>query len=323
MNERIRFLREQLKRLNIEGMIVSNPINIKYLTNIDVESGVLLITRKENIFITHTMHIDEVNNTLTINDEIAVMDYNDIAKDDYENFFLFCENVGFEENFVTYSEYGKIKQKYKMNNLVETEKIIQKQRMIKDEDEIDLIKKACSITDDCFSYLLKFIKKEMTEKEIALEIENYFKLHGADGVAFDTVVASGPNSAIPHWKPTDRKIMAADPILIDMGCKYKGYCSDMSRTIFMGCILEEIKPIYDIVLKNQKAINRELRDNANIKWVTSVLENDFETNRLKLIHSLGHGLGLETHEIPYLNQKNEGILRENMVVTNEPRNLYT
>lgn len=323
MNDRIRYLREQLKRSNIEGMIVSNPINIKYLTNIDVGTGLLLITRKENIYITHTMHIDEVNNTLTINDEVAVVDYSDIGKDDYENFFLFCENVGFEEGHVTYEDYGKIKQRYKMHNLVETEKIIERQRMIKDEDEIDLIKKACSITDDCFSYLLKFIEKGMTEKEVAMEIESYFKLHGADGLAFDSVVASGPNSAIPHWKPTDRKIASGDPILIDMGCKYKGYCSDMSRTIFMGCILEEIKPVYDIVLKNQKAVSREMKDNASIKWMTNALENDFEENRFKLIHSLGHGVGLETHEIPYINQKNEGLLKENMIVTNEPRSIYS
>lgn len=190
MNDKIRYLREQLKRLNLEGMIVSNPTNVKYLTNIDVDIGTLLITRKENIYITHTMYIDEVNNILTINDEVAVMDNKDITKDEFENFFLFCENVGFEEDYVTYEGYGKIKQRYKINNLVETEKLIEKQRMIKDEDEIEKIKIACEITDDCFSHILKFIKKGMTEKEIAIEIEKFFKLNGADGVAFDTVVAA-------------------------------------------------------------------------------------------------------------------------------------
>jgi len=323
VNDKIRYLREQVKRLNLEGMIVSNPVNVRYLTNIDCDAGTLLITRKENIYITNAMYIDEINNVLTINDEIVVVDFKDITKDEFENFFLFCEKVGFEEGYVTYEEYGKIKQKFKINELVETEKIIEKQRMIKDEDEIKKIKTACEITDECFSHLLTFIKKGMTEKQVALEIENFFKLNGADGVAFEIVVATGVNSAIPHWKPSDKKIATADPILIDMGCNYKGYCSDMSRTIFMGCILEEIKPFYDFILKNQTNINRDVRDNASIKTIATMVENNYESNRIKLIHSLGHGVGLETHEIPFMTQKNEGILKENMVITTEPRIIYS
>ena len=189
MNYKIRALRERLKSLNLEGMIISNPINIKYLTNIESE-GILLITRKENIFLTYTMYIEDVNRTLTIDDEIIVADTRDVSAEEAENFFVFCENIGFEENYVTYEQYKKLKQKYRINNMVETEGIIEKQRMIKDENEIDNIKKACEITDNCFNHLLEYIKEGMTEKQIALEIEMYFKTHGADGLAFDTIVAS-------------------------------------------------------------------------------------------------------------------------------------
>ena len=189
MNYKIRALRERLKSLNLEGMIISNPINIKYLTNIESE-GILLITRKENIFLTYTMYIEDVKRTLTIDDEIIVVDTRDVSAEEAENFFVFCENIGFEENYVTYEQYKKLKQKYRINNMVETEGIIEKQRMIKDESEIDNIKKACEITDNCFNHLLEYIKEGMTEKQIALEIEIYFKTHGADGLAFDTIVAS-------------------------------------------------------------------------------------------------------------------------------------
>lgn len=319
MNYKIRALREKLKSLNLEGMIVSNPINIKYLTNInpDVE-GILLITRKENIYLTYTMFIEDVNRTLTIDDEIIVVDTRDVSNEEAENFFVFCENIGFEENYVTYEQYKRLKQKYKINNMVETDGIIEKQRMIKDEQEIQYIKKACEITDKCFEYLLTYIKEGMTEKEIALEIEMFFKKNGAEGVAFDTIVASGPNSSIPHWKPSDRKIEMADPILIDMGCKYNGYCSDMTRTIFMGCILEEIKPVYDLVLKNQQNVLEEMRSNYNIKNISRRVEDSFKFNNYNLIHGLGHGVGLEIHETPNINSKNERFLKENMVVTNEP-----
>ncbi len=174
MNEKIRLLRERLRNLKMEGMIVTNPVSIKYLTNIEDE-GTLLITRKENIFLTYTMFLENVKNTLTINDEIIVADFRDISKDEYENFFLFCENIGFEENYVTYKQYYYLKQKYRVNNLAETENIVEKLRAVKDKDEIENIKKACELTDKCFSHLLEFIKMGMTEKEIALEIEMFFR----------------------------------------------------------------------------------------------------------------------------------------------------
>ena len=189
MNFKIRALREKLKSLNLEGMIVTNPVNIKYLTNIESE-GILLITRKENIFLTYTMFLEDVNRTLTIDDEIIVADTRDVSDEEAENLFVFCENIGFEENYVTYEQYKKLKQRYRINNMVETEGIIEKQRMIKDEEEIEKIRKACEITDSCFKHLLNYIKEGMTEKEVALEIEVYFKTHGADGLAFDTIVAA-------------------------------------------------------------------------------------------------------------------------------------
>lgn len=188
MNHKIRALRENLKSLNLEGMIVTNPANIRYLTNIESE-GTLLITRKENIFLTYTMYLEDVNRTLTIDDEIIVADVRDVSTEEAENFFVFCENIGFEENHVTYEQYKKLKRRYRINNMVETEGIIEKQRMIKDEEEIEKIKRACEITDNCFKHLLEYIKEGMTEKQIALEIEIYFKTHGADGVSFDPIVA--------------------------------------------------------------------------------------------------------------------------------------
>ncbi len=315
MNEKIRLLRERLRNLKLEGMIVTNPVSIKYLTNIENE-GTLLITRKENIFLTYTMFLESVKKTVTINDEIIVADFRDISQ--YENFFLFCENVGFEENYVTYKQYYYLKQKYKVNNLSETEDIIEKLRAVKDNDEIDKIKKACEITDKCFNHLLEFIKIGTTEKEIAFEIEMFFRKNGAEGLAFNPVVAIGENSSDPHWQPGDRAVKMADPILIDMGCKYQGYCSDMTRTIFMGCILEEIKPIYDLVLKNQLYTIKEIKEYASIKTISQMVESNFRLYNYDLIHSLGHSIGLETHEIPYINSKNDTFLKENMIIANEP-----
>jgi Xaa-Pro aminopeptidase len=316
MNSKLQWLRNTMSSLDLQGMIISNPINIKYLTNIEAE-GVLLLTRKENIYITDGRYIEQVHSILTLYDEIIVYDINDVSKDDYENFFMFCENVGFEENYVTYAGYKELIRKYKINNLVETEHIIEKQRMIKDEEEISNLEKACEITDNCFSYILTYIEPGMTEKQIADEIEEYYKRR-TDGLAFETIVASGENTSKPHAVPTNRKIQENDIITIDMGCKVNGYCSDMTRTFFVGNVPEEIKPIYNLVLKNQIQTIEEMKDGASTRLLSKMVENDFKLNGYDLIHSLGHGVGMEIHEAPYVSYRSDAQLKENMIVTDEP-----
>lgn len=316
MNPKLQWLRNKMSSLDLQGLIISNPVNIKYLTNIEAE-GVLLLTRKENIYITDGRYIEDVHSTLTLFDEIIVYDVHDVSKDDYENFFMFCENVGFEENYVTYADYKEFIRKYKINNLVETEKIIEKQRMIKDEEEISNIQKACEITDNCFGYILTYIKPGMTEKQIANEIEEYYRQR-TEGLSFETIVASGENTSKPHAVPTERKIQEKDIITIDMGCKVNGYCSDMTRTFFIGDIPEEIKKVYDLVLKNQTQTQEAFKDGVSTRLLTKMVENDFKLNGYDLIHSLGHGVGMEIHEAPYISYRTDTQLKENMIVTNEP-----
>ena len=317
MNEKIEALRERLKSLDLQGMIITNPVNIRYLTNINAE-GVLLLTRRENVYITDGRYMEVVKNALTIEDEVIVYSFRELTKEDYENFFIFCENVGFEENNLTYAQYKEYMHKYKINNFEETEGLLERLRVEKKEDEIENIKKACLITDNCFEYLKKFIKIGMTEKEIAFEIQKYFLMNGADELAFNTIVASGPNSSMPHAVPTDRKIEDGDPITIDMGCKVNGYCSDMTRTIFAGFVPQAIKPIYDFVLKTQIQVIENLKEGSNVRSVSKMVDNNIKLNGFEVMHSLGHGVGLEIHEYPYFSNKTDFLLKENMVITDEP-----
>ncbi len=298
-------------------MIVSNPVNIRYLTGINAE-GTLLITRKENVYITDGRYIEAVNRTLTIDDGIIVYDIRSIRDEDFENFFLFCNAVGFEENYVTYAKYKEYLRRYKIENMQETENLIEQQRTIKDEDEISKIKQACKLTDDCFKHLKDFIKIGMTEKQVASEIEYFFKTHGAEDVSFDPIVASGVNSSMPHATPTNKKIETGDTIIIDMGCKYDGYCSDMTRTIFIDYVPEEVKNVYDLVLKNQLSTLNEYVDGGNTKIIGKLVENNFEFNKYMLIHALGHGVGLDIHETPVISSRSQHTLKENMVITDEP-----
>ena len=142
--------------------------------------------------------------------------------------------------------------------------------------------------------------------------------NGADELAFDTIVASGKNSSMPHAVPTDKLIEPGDPITIDMGCKVNGYCSDMTRTIFAGFVPQAIKPIYDFVLKTQIQVIENLKEGSNVRSVSKMVDNNIKLNGFEVMHSLGHGVGLEIHEYPYFSNKTDFLLKENMVITDEP-----
>ena len=158
----------------------------------------------------------------------------------------------------------------------------------------------------------------MTEREISYKIEEFFIKNGAEGLAFKPIVASGANSSMPHSIVTDKKIEYGDILLLDLGCKYNGYCSDMTRTIFIGKINDTIKSAYDLVLKVQEDALTQCKDGANIKNITKAAEQELKINRFDLVHALGHGVGLDVHEDPVLSSRYDNLLKENMVIAVEP-----
>lgn len=316
MNSKLQALRNQIKSLNLQGMIVSNPKNIRYLTGLTAE-GTLLITPKENLFLTDSRYIEAVNSFLTIDQEVIAYDVRNLNKADLESIFDGAESIGFEESYVTYEQYKFYLQAYRVN-LVETEKLIELHRMVKDEQEIDNIKKACLITDDCFDYIKEFIKPGLTEKEVAFEVEKYMKTHGAEELAFDTIVASGPNSSLPHAVPTDRKIENEDLVQFDFGCKVNGYCSDFSRVIFIGNPTSEMVKIYEFVLKEYRKITSKLAEGADVRGILKESEQDYKDEKYDILHAFGHNLGLDVHEEPILSSRIDPKLKKNMVVAVEP-----
>ena len=316
MNIKVKWLRNQLMSLKLDGMIVSNPVNVKYLTGLE-EEGILIIAPKENIFITDSRYIESVNRKLTIDDEIIAYDTKKMTKYDYEGIFMICENIGFEERYITYEQYQNYLQTYQVN-LVETECLIENQRIVKEEQEIACIQKACEITDSAFEYIIKHIRKGMTEKEIAFEIEKFMLLNGADKLAFETIVASGTNSSMPHAVPTNRRIITGDIIQFDMGCQYKGYASDLSRVVFVEDMADEYEAVYDFVLEQQEKIQKALKDGSNIKSVIKNREADYQLKNFPIMHAFGHGVGLDIHELPFLKSNQDCTLRENSVIAIEP-----
>lgn len=316
MNIRIKWLRDQLKAMQLDGMIVSNPTNVQYLTGLE-EEGIFIVAPKENVFITDTRYIESVNSKLTIDDEIVAYDVRTLSKYDYEGFFMCSNEIGFEEKYVTYETYKKYLQKYQVN-LVETEGIIENHRVVKDEEEIELIKKACEITDHTFEYVKKILRYGMTEKELSFEIERFMLENGADGLAFSTIVAFGENTSMPHAVPTNRQLQSGDIIQLDMGAKYKGYCSDFSRVIFVDYVKNEYEDAYHFVLEQQQKMEESFKDGANVKQVIKNRETDYHLKHYDMAHAFGHGVGLSIHEEPILSAKIDTYLKENSVIAIEP-----
>ena len=191
--------------------------------------------------------------------------------------------------------------------------------MVKSKEEIEKLKKASSLADECFKYICKEIKIGMTEKNIAKLMDDYMLSNGATRLSFETIVGLGENSSQIHSTPTDRKILFGDIILLDFGCVVDEYCSDISRTIFVGEIKEEYKKIYDIVLKAQMMGIDKITSGITAKDADLICRNVIIEEGYDFKHAVGHGVGKEVHEEPVISPKRaDVILQDDMVFTIEP-----
>ncbi|MBQ6860902.1 MAG: aminopeptidase P family protein [Clostridia bacterium] len=190
--------------------------------------------------------------------------------------------------------------------------------IIKTYDEIEKLRKAAILADNCFEHICGFIKPGMSEIEIAREMDDFFVKNGASGLSFDTIVGAGKNSAFIHSTPTENKIQEQDIILLDFGCILDGYCSDTSRTIFVGGITEKQRKIYELVSFAHDNAVRNIRIGDTLQIADAYGRKNIQDAGFDYAHALGHGVGIEVHEDPVLSPKREGVLEENMVFTIEP-----
>ncbi len=190
--------------------------------------------------------------------------------------------------------------------------------IIKTEEEIKKLRAAALLGDKCFEHICNFIKPGMTEKMIAQEMNDFFIKNGASGLSFDTIVGAGKNSAFIHSTPTDNIIQDQDIILLDFGCVLDGYCSDTSRTIFVGGITDKQKEIYELVNFAHDNAVKNIRINDTLQTADLYGRKNILDAGFDYAHALGHGVGTEVHEDPVLSPKREGLLEENMVFTIEP-----
>jgi len=229
------------------------------------------------------------------------------------------QNLGLSFSSITYFEVEKLKETYK-GDLIDITKEINFTRAIKDKTEIENIKKASEITSKTFSEVPDMLRDGLTEKELSFKIEFQLKKNGADALSYETIAAFGANSSLPHYESSDSPLKKGDFVLLDFAGRYNRYCSDMTRTFFYRKASQEQKKIYETVLEAQMLGIDALKPGTIAKDVHNCVAKYIDDTEFKgrFIHSLGHGIGLETHDTLGLNSLSDYTIEENMVLTIEP-----
>lgn len=320
MENRVKQVRQILKIEKLNALLISSSINIRYLTGFlgfdEFErEGYALITQNELYLFANSLYATEAK--IEAKNSVVV----ELSKDnklvpslqriiDSEK----IKDVGFEKN-LTYSEF-KIFKKLKNIKLKLSEEVVEEIRTIKDANELESLKKACELTDKTCSRILENMRINITEKEVAWEIEKYIREHGGK-LAFPSIVAFGKNSATPHHKTSNYELRTNNIVLLDFGAKINGYSADMTRTLFFGKASSEFKKMYDAVLVAQKKaftpkkITPEDIDKTARDYIT---KQEYPS----VPHSIGHGVGLQIHELPHISPGFTDEILPNTPFTIEP-----
>ncbi len=314
-------LKKIFEEKGIEALITSDMYNMHYISGYSGDAGYMYISGARSVIVTdsrYTVRAKEEAPGFEILEMSTGKGYKDILSELLEEDKAL--NVGFEDKSITYVEYKLLSGLKKGINLVELGDVLSNLRCIKTPEEIECIAQAEHIGDIAFSKILDFIKPGMSELEVAAKLEYTMKCEGAYALSFDTIVASGINSSKPHAVPGEKIIEKGDFVTMDFGCIYRGYCSDMTRTIVVGQASEEQKKVYETVLSAQKAALDLIREGMVCKDVDKVARDLIAQAGYGQYfgHGLGHSVGLFMHENPALNTRCEEVLKENMLETVEP-----
>ncbi|PEK71209.1 Xaa-Pro dipeptidase [Bacillus pseudomycoides] len=316
--EKITKLRNAFGEAGIDGILLTNEYSRRYMTNFTGTAGVVLISNDRALFITDFRYVEQAGKQ-AVGYEIVqhtgpILD--EVAKQVKE---LGIQKLGFEQDTLTYSSYTAHKEAVEAE-FVPTSGLVEKLRLIKTDSEIKILKEAAQIADAAFEHILSFIRPGVSEIEVSNELEFFMRKQGATSSSFDIIVASGLRSALPHGVASEKVIEKGDFVTLDFGAYYKGYCSDITRTIAVREPSDKLKEIYNVVLEAQ------LRGVNGIKAgltgrEADALTRDYITEKgygEYFGHSTGHGVGLEIHEAPGLAFRSETVLEPGMAVTVEP-----
>ena len=305
---------------NVDGLLLTSRYSRHYGAEFDIAEGVAVIGRNGCRYFTDSRYIEAAQNGIRGFEVLEMNRANPFSKLINEACRDFGISVlGYEEDYLTVAEFMAYKQKLEAK-LVPMSESINQLRQIKEEYELERMRKAQQITDLAFEEVLKRIRGGMTEKELAAELIYCLLKNGGEGLSFEPIVIFGPNTSLPHGVPGDRKLQEGDFITMDFGVIYQGYCSDMTRTVAFGYATEEMRRVYDTVLQAQLAGIAATRAGVTGAQVDAAARKVIEEAGYGpyFCHSYGHSIGMECHEMPACSPASKAVMAENMVSSAEP-----
>jgi len=319
IDQRRRDIAARLPELKADALLVSAPANVRYLSDYTGSNGLILVLPSETHFFTDPRY--EIGARQNISGHVHIVKGPLIAGVIQVIKRKRLKKIGFESGWTQFDAYQRLKEGLPLGvSLVPVGRIIEERRMLKSPAEVDTIRRSVNLNSEAFARVLNRIRPGVRELDVAAEIEFQMKMLGAEKPSFDTIIAAGPRSALPHSHPTAHQIGANELLLIDMGASLEGYASDMTRVIHLGPPPKKIREMYRAVLEAQLAGIDAVREGTTAGKVDAATRNVLKKHNLDkaFVHSTGHGLGLEIHEPPRLGKKDKTRLQAGMAVTIEP-----
>jgi Xaa-Pro aminopeptidase len=320
---RLERLRDNLQRKKLNAFCLvnienSDRSNLLYLTGFSGSFGVLIITKDHQLFLTDSRYITRAQETVSAYEVIELKGRVTAVATRINRLKL--NRIGINGPTTSVWLFHQLRDRLKKTKLVPLTGLIEALRTVKDGSEIKAIERAVRLTDKTFEFILGKVKPGVTERELAWEIEKYIRTHDSDGLAFESIVATGATTAMPHYEPADREVHKGDFVLFDMGAKVDRYCADLTRTVVVGRATAEQKKIYKIVLEAQERAIKNLRAGLTSKQADAPARETIAKAGYKknFGHGTGHGLGLDVHESPRLSPLGKDKLQAGNVVTVEP-----
>jgi len=310
-----------LKKNNIDALLVTEINHVRYLSGFTGTNGIVALAPPKSYFLTDFRYAVQAQKEVK---ECQVIVAGRQLVRELSRIPAFSDSkkmrVGVEADFVSLSLLDKLRESIPFATFTPTTQLIESLSILKDSDEISRLKKAVKIADKAFSEVIDIIKPGLKERDIALEIEYKMKSLGAENPSFDTIVASGLRSSMPHGRASDKVLRKGDFVTLDFGCFYRGYASDITRTVVLGKATEKQKKIYGIVLMAQRAACRAVKPGLACSRLDGVARDIIMKAGYGdyFGHGLGHGLGMLIHDRPVLSQESNDVLEPGMVVTIEP-----
>jgi Xaa-Pro aminopeptidase len=314
VNQRVERLRAELDGLEADSFLVSNAVNVRYLTGFESSNAFVLVKHKDIALLTDGRYIGAAREVEGVEAMLVDREFTPGIASALPG--LVEGSVAFEADHLTVSRHATLAATGL--DLVPTSGAVQQLRAVKEGAELDEIRRAARIADSVYERLAQQPLVGRTEGDVAWWFEQALHDEGADGIAFDVTVASGPNAALPHHHTGERTIAAGETVVVDAGARVDGYCSDCTRTFATGPLPENLRRAYAACRSAQEAALSAVRAGAQARGLDGIARQEIEDAGFEVLHGLGHGVGLEVHELPVMRATAEGVLEQANVVTVEP-----